>query len=184
MMSIAKVLMFVLAVSAALLIANFSLQEQKTIQATEIKSNEVEEQNSLTASQLIKQLDQGASQEEIIVEAEVTEDQEAEENKEAGTSENPQQASPECILLSRRAQQKLEDAEEEVEDIESELDRVRSLIELEEDKEEDDREKIEALEIEEEDLEEDLRKAEIALHEKQRDITEIEKQCGLIIYLE
>ena len=183
MKGIHTVLIAILVILVVVLIAKFSLDDQKTIVSQELNTGvETEKTQGTSAKEMLEQL----NQQEIIVEADVeeTEEEEVIEEPEEVIEETPNEPSPECVLLSRRAQKKLEEAEEEVEDLEDELKEIEDSIEYEEDRDPKDTEKIELLEIDEENIEDDLSEAKTALHDRQGDMEELEKQCGEIVYLE
>ncbi len=150
-----------------------TINSQKTIEAVAVKSPEAKIQQE---------------GKEILVDAEVSDsdDEESEsgatadaEQSEADASSAP---SPECILLSRKAQIEYEDAKEDVRELERELDRARSLVDLEEDRSPRDEAKLNQSREDRERIEDELEEAQRVLREAELEVSKLLQMCGEVIY--
>ena len=171
-----KIALIIFAVIALVFLASYSLKQQKTIRAVAVESFD-------------EAVEKG-SQGEIPVEADIRDTADGNIAESAVGAENTEQQesteqkSPECILLSRKAQIKYEDRKNDVTELERELKRLKGLIELEKDKEPIDVQMLEQLRNDEDKAKGDLEEAQRGFYNAELELREIEKKCGEIIYLE
>lgn len=163
-----KGILAVAAVFVIAIIAVVSLNEQRTIKATALKTADAD---------AVQKDEQG-----IPVDAEVSDENQEKVMEDAEPETDETRPSPECILLSRRAETEYEDAKEAVRELERELEKARSMAELEEDRSPRDEAALNQSRDERDRIEDELEEAQRILRQAETEVNKLIQMCGEIIY--